>query len=121
MLATDLPVSSSFYSGHSAMVWEDSKSLKTIMESSLPRVRSPATSSFELSIPPHSSQIQSAKSHAKYLFDQANVEILWTTHLPDHLDLQGKKLRISELASYLELSRTLVDDSHSDFAVSLER
>lgn len=102
MLATDLAMDSNEVSGHSLTVWNDSKSLKSIMEDTLPRLRPPTQPAPQS---PASSQIHPSKLRVRDLVDYANVEIVWTRHLPDHLELEGKKLRIFELASYLELSR----------------
>lgn len=121
MLATDLALNSSSISGHSITVWEDSKSLRSIMESSLPRLRPSTPSAVEVAIPAHASQIQPTKLRAKYLCDYTKVDIVWTKHLPDHLELEGKRLRVFELASYLELSKTAVDDSQTDFSACLEK
>lgn len=109
MLATDLAMDSKEVSGHSLTVWNDSESLRSIIESTLPRLRA-STQPAYYSQSPTSSQIHSTKLRVKYLVDYADVEIVWTRHLPDHLELEGKKLRIFELASYLELSRTAMSD-----------
>lgn len=109
MLATDLAMDSNEVSGHSLTVWNDAESLKSILESTLPRLRT-STQLAHYSQSPASSQIHPTKLRVKYLVDYADVEIVWTRHLPDHLELEGKKLRIFELASYLELSRTAVND-----------
>lgn len=122
MLATDLAMKSSSLSGHSITVWEDSKSLGSIMESTLPRLRSSTPLiAFDSSMQPRVSQIQSNKLRARYLCDFAKVEIVWTKHLPDHLELEGKRLRIFELASYLELSRAVIGDSQTDLSASLAK
>lgn len=107
MLATDLAMDSNEVSGHSLTVWNDSESLKSIIESTLPRLRAPTQ---PVSQSPASTQIHRSKLRVKYLVDYADVEIVWTRHLPDHLELEGKKLRIFELASYLELSRTVMNN-----------
>lgn len=107
MLATDLAMDSNEVSGHSLTVWNESESLKSIIESTLPRLRAPTQPAYQM---PASSQIHPSKLRVKYLVDYADVEIVWTRHLPDHLELEGKKLRIFELASYLELSRTVMSD-----------
>lgn len=109
MLATDLAMDSNEVSGHSLTVWNESESLKSIIESTLPRLRTPIQSAYQSQMPA-SSQIHPSKLRVKYLVDYADVEIVWTRHLPDHLELEGKKLRIFELASYLELSRTVMND-----------
>lgn len=108
MLATDLAMDSNEVSGHSLTIWNDSKSLKHIIESTLPRPQPSVSSALDSHSP--SSPIHPAKLRAKYLVDYANVEIVWTRHIPDHLELEGKKLRVFELASYLELSRTVIGD-----------
>lgn len=110
MLATDLAMDSNEVSGHSLTIWTDSKSLKKIIESTLPRPRPSIIPSLDSHSSPLTSQIHPVKLRAKYLVDYANVEIVWTRHIPDHLELEGKKLRVFELASYLELSRTVVGD-----------
>lgn len=107
MLATDLAMDSNEVSGHSLTVWNDLESLKAIIESTLPRLRLPTQPSPQS---PASSQIHPSKLRVKDLVDYANVEIVWTRHLPDHLELEGKKLRIFELASYLELSKKVVEN-----------
>lgn len=109
MLATDLAMDSNEVSGHSLTVWNDSESLRSIIESTLPRLRAFTQPAYN-SQSPTSSQIHPTKLRVKYLVDYADVEIVWTRHLPDHLELEGKKLRIFELASYLELSRTVMND-----------
>ncbi|KAJ0121940.1 hypothetical protein J7T55_002450 [Diaporthe amygdali] len=109
MLATDLAMDSNEVSGHSLTVWNDAESLKSIIESTLPRLRDSTHSAYQ-SQSPASSQIHPARLRVKYLADYADVEIVWTRHLPDHLELEGKKLRIFELASYLELSRNAMND-----------
>lgn len=109
MLATDLAMDSNEVSGHSLTVWNESESLKTIIESTLPRLRSLPQPAYQ-SHTTASSQIHPSKLRVKYLVDYADVEIVWTRHLPDHLELEGKKLRIFELASYLELSRTVMNE-----------
>lgn len=109
MLATDLAMDSNEVSGHSLTVWNESESLKTIIESTLPRLRASTQPAYQ-SYTTASSQIHPGKLRVKYLVDYADVEIVWTRHLPDHLELEGKKLRIFELASYLELSRTVMND-----------
>jgi hypothetical protein len=119
MLATDLAMDSNEVSGHSLTVWNDSESLKSIIESTLPRLRAPTQPASQS---PVSSQIRPSKLRVKYLVAYADVEIVWTRHLPDHLELEGKKLRIFELASYLELSRTVMnDESGAGLADSLKR
>lgn len=107
LLATDLAMDSNEISGHSLTIWNDSESLKSIMESTLPRLRAPTQLALQSPAP---SQVYSSKLRIKYLVDYADVEIVWTKHLPDHLELEGKKLRIFELASYLELSRTVINN-----------
>lgn len=109
MLATDLAMDSNEVTGHSLTVWNDSESLRSIIESTLPRLRAFTQPAYN-SQSPTSSQIHPTKLRVKYLVDYADVEIVWTRHLPDHLELEGKKLRIFELASYLELSRTAMND-----------
>lgn len=109
MLATDLAMDSNEVSGHSLTIWNDAESLQSIIESTLPRLRTSAQPAHYSQSPP-SSQIRPTKLRVKYLVDYAEVEIVWTRHLPDHLELEGKKLRIFELASYLELSRTAMKD-----------
>lgn len=53
MLATDLAMDRDFVSSHSITVWDDSQSLRTILESSLPRLRhTPAPSVSQLMAPP---------------------------------------------------------------------
>lgn len=110
MLATDLAMDSNEVSGHSLTIWNDSKSLKNIIESTIPRPRPPISPPLDSQSPPLTSQVHPVKLRAKYLVDYANVEIVWTRHIPDHLELEGKKLRVFELASYLELSRTVIGD-----------
>lgn len=110
MLAMDLAMDSNEVSGHSLTIWNDSKSFKNIIESTLPRPRMSISPPLDSQSPPLSSQIHSVKLRAKYLMDYANVVIVWTRHIPDHLELEGKRLRVFELASYLELSRTVIGD-----------
>lgn len=110
MLATDLAMDSNEVSGHSLTIWNDSKSLRNIIESTLPRPRPSISPPVDSQSPPLTSQVHPVKLRAKYLVDYANVEIVWTRHIPDHLELEGKKLRVFELASYLELSRNVIGD-----------
>lgn len=122
MLATDLAMDSNEVSGHSLTIWNDSKSLKNIMESTLPRPRPSISPPLDSQSLPLTSQVHPVKLRAKYLVDYANVEIVWTRHIPDHLELEGKKLRVFELASYLELSRTVVgDEAGSSLSNSLKK
>ncbi|KAG6364097.1 hypothetical protein INS49_005695 [Diaporthe citri] len=109
MLATELAMDSNEVSGHSLTVWNDSESLRSIIESTLPRLRASTQPAYS-SQSPASSQIHPTKLRVKYLVDYADVGIIWTRHLPDHLELEGKKSRIFEVASYLELSRTAMND-----------
>ncbi|KAJ4419462.1 hypothetical protein N0V82_004907 [Gnomoniopsis sp. IMI 355080] len=125
MLATDLAMSPTSISSHIVQtIWDSSNSLKDALEASLPRLRHSAPSASNLPATGYRNSqvgVQATKLRAKYLSDHAKVEIVWTSHLPDHLDLDGKKLRIFELASYLELSRNLVDESQEDLSACLEK
>jgi hypothetical protein len=85
--------------GQSDVVWEESKSLETLIRETYPV--------HDFGDEP-SSPIKPNKIRARYLETHADIQIVWTRHLPDHLKLdvgpRNKILRIFELASLLEMT-----------------
>lgn len=59
------------------------------------------------------STIKRSRLSARYLRDHVGVELEWTKHLPDHLylDRDGKKLRVFQLVSLLEMMKEALKSS----------
>lgn len=120
MLGIDTVATSSEIIGNSMIIWDDTKSMRNIVEQSLPGFRAPRGS-----FPSHTTSVATAfdkkKLRARHLRDYAKIEVIWTKHLPDHLELDGKTLRIFQLASLLEMSTNLVDSSKKDLSECLKQ
>lgn len=103
-------------SGHATLVrWRDSESISNVFEHAFrifPALQSQAAIS-----------IKRSRLCARYLHDHADVEIEWTRHLPDHLELDrdGKKLRVFELVSLLEIMKESSSDGGTDMPDALKR
>lgn len=116
MFGMSLALNDSAVARHSITVWEESKSVKDIIQSVFPRIGSVGVSDerqWSRTVTP----IQRHKLRARYLKEHADVELEWTKHLPDHMDLDGKVLQIFELPSLLEAAHRVVDGR----AVGLEQ
>jgi hypothetical protein len=85
--------------GQSTVIWEASKSLETILGEIFP--------TYDLGDEPNT-PIKANKLRLRYLETHADVQIVWTRHLPDHLKLdigpRNKILRVFELTSLLEMT-----------------
>lgn len=116
MFGMSLAINVSAVARHSITFWEESKSIKDIIESVFPRIGSVEVNNerqWSRTVTP----IQRHKLRARYLKEHADVELQWTKHLPDHLELDGKVLQIFELPSLLEAAHRVVDGR----AVGLEQ
>lgn len=120
VFAVDLAMSTREIMGHSMTVWDNSKSLQTVMTDIFPRFRMPNARNYTPD-PQPSTQIKRVKLCAKYLKDHASVELVWTKHLPDHLELDGKTLRVFEIVSLLELQYEVVDNSRTELSDCLQQ
>ncbi|KAJ0119787.1 hypothetical protein J7T55_013991 [Diaporthe amygdali] len=117
--ATHLTMSQNEIVSHSVKVhWDDSATLHDVLKNAFPE--SPSPSSIANFAP---TPIKRSKLCARYLLNHADIELEWTRHLPDHLDLDrdGKKLRIFELVSMLEITKKSQGATEVDLARSLER
>lgn len=115
--ATHLVTDTSQFSGpwrSTRVTWADSQSLQDVFEATFPR-REPLNAT--------QSQIKGKKLCARYLTEHAGIELVWTRHLPDHLDLNsdGKKLYIFELVSLLDVARNSPGALGSDLAGCLNK
>lgn len=89
--------------GQSAVIWEANKSLEAILGELFPTHES----ADEPNTP-----IKANKLRLRYLESHADVQVVWTRHLPDHLKLdigpRNKILRVFELTSLLEMTYEVV-------------
>lgn len=116
MLGIDTAATSSEIIGNSMVIWDDTKSMRNIVGQSLPGLRRSSTDTTSAATP-----FDKKKLRARHLRDYAKIEVVWTKHLPDHLELDGKTLRIFQLASLLEMSTSIVDRSKTDLSECLKQ
>lgn len=95
--------------------WKDTDSLHTVFAKLFQKAK-PLSSSALVSI-------KRSRLSARYLKDHAGVELEWTSHLPDHLylDRDGKKLRVFNLVSLLEMMKGRPGALHGDLQSSLQK
>lgn len=123
MLGIDMATRSTEIVGNSMIIWDDTKSMRDVVEQSLPGLRQsvPTRRSFSSAATSAVTLFDKKKLRARHLRDYAKIEVVWTKHLPDHLELDGKTLRIFQLASLLEMSAAVVDRSETDLAECLKQ
>lgn len=123
MLGINIAARSTEIVGNSVIIWDDTKSLRDVVEQSLPGLRQSIATrrSFSSTAASAVTPFDKKKLRARHLRDYARIEVVWTKHLPDHLELDGKTLRVFQLASLLEISTAVVDKSKTDLRECLKQ